>query len=1346
MKITRPNPTACFPALCCTAAIALASLGPCLLAQDAPDNKSQRLQEIEKQLRELLKSVEELRAASATVAAPATQPSVALDSKWLQALTWRSIGPANMSGRIVDLAVVESDPSTYWVATASGGLAKTTNNGVTFSHQFDRESTVSIGAIGVAQSDPNIVWVGTGENNPRNSVSYGDGVYKSTDGGKTWKNMGLKKTYQIGRILIHPKNPNLVYVGALGRLWGSNEERGVFKTADGGETWEKILYVDDKTGIIDMRMNPGDPDTLIAAAWERLRDGYDSHPGDPMPDGYDSYDPIKKWAPGSALYKTTDGGKNWRKLTNGLPTVNLGRVGIDYYRKDPNIVFAIVDSEKIGMGTPPRSGASVYSGLVGEDVENGARLSRIVDNGPAAKAGLQTDDIIRSIDDKPIGRYEEFTEVLRERKIGDKLKLKVQRGDRNLEIVLTLERRPEIPGAGGVYLGLAGEDAEDGVKVTSVVNDGPAGRAGLKADDIIRAVGEKTIQTYNQLLEEVRTRNAGDKVKVKVLRDEQTQEIEVTLAERPAGAGGGGRGGRGGGRGGAPPAGPYLGITGEDAEGGIRLTRVLEDGPAAKAGVKTGDLVLAAGETPVPQYQILLELIRVRRVGDKLKLKLQRGDETQQIEVTLAERPQTGGGRGQTRPSGGLLGGQIENVQDEQGTNSFQYGGVYKSTDGGETWNRINSLNPRPMYFSKIRVDPSDDRYLYVLGIQMFRSTNGGKTFRPDGSRGIHADQHALWINPRDGRHLVIGTDGGFYVSYDRSANWDHLNHLALGQFYHVAICPKQPYHVAGGLQDNGSWCGPSAGLDGGGPINEDWMSIGGGDGFVCRIDPNDPDLIYAESQGGAIFRRNVRTGERTAIRPARPDGAPAYRFNWNTPFILSSHNSRIFYSAGNYVFRSLDRGNNLQIISPEITLTKWGSATALAESPRNANVLWAGTDDGALWLTRDGGKTWTSVTSNLWKAAVLPLPKGEGRGEGTGDTVNSTASASSLGARLSGPLWVSTIEPSRFVEGRAYIAFDGHRSDDDEPHVYVTEDFGKTWKSLRGNLPWGSTRCLREDLQNPNLLFAGTEFGAWFSLDRGVYWNKLGTNLPTVAVHEFALHPANGEIVAATHGRSLWVLNVTALRQIKAENLAAKPALYQPDTVVRWRSEPVRGRTNRRFVGQNPASGAQIYYSLPGKAEKIALKIVDIEGKTVRELTPKNDAGLHRLTWDLRSTARPANAAGRGQVPSGGGAAGSSAGRGGGPGAAAGAGGQRGGGGGGGLGRGGAGASSVAPGTYRVVLTVDGQELAQSIRIEPDPIVSDTVMTLEEVELAEKEEKMQRDLNRERQLYGTTVNPDLLD
>ncbi len=359
-------------------------------------SREQQVADLERQIQELTKKLADLKAQPAP---PAPAPPPAVPADWVKALNWRCIGPAAMGGRIVAFSVFEADPSTYWVATASGGLLKTINNGVTFEHQFDREATVSIGDVAVAPSDKNIVWVGTGENNPRNSVSYGDGVYKSTDGGKTWKNMGLNKTFQIGRIVVHPKNPNIVYVGALGRLYGPNEERGLYKTTDGGKTWERLLYIDDKTGIIDMRMSPEDPETLLVATWERRRDEFDSHRGEPpLQDGYDAYDPIVKWGKGGGIFKTTDGGKTFHKITKGLPTAPLGRIGLDYYRKDPNEVWAIVDSQKIGMGTPP---SQVYLGVQGEDAPR--RRAPDVQQGRAGGQGRpQGGDVVKAVDKKEI--------------------------------------------------------------------------------------------------------------------------------------------------------------------------------------------------------------------------------------------------------------------------------------------------------------------------------------------------------------------------------------------------------------------------------------------------------------------------------------------------------------------------------------------------------------------------------------------------------------------------------------------------------------------------------------------------------------------------------------------------------------------------------------------------------------------------------------------------------------------------------------------------------------------------------------------------------------------------------
>jgi photosystem II stability/assembly factor-like uncharacterized protein len=1119
--------------------LAFAALAAVPAQSEEPAANAQQLSDLEKQYQEarqkadeLKKKIDELR--NQTTKSAAT-PDGSLPADWVKAMNWRCIGPASMGGRITAISVFEADPTTYWVATASGGLLKTVNNGVTFEHQFDHEATVSIGDVCVAPSDRNIVWVGTGESNPRNSVSYGDGVYKSTDGGKHWQNIGLKKSFQIGRVVIHPKDPNVVYVGVLGRLWGPSEERGLYKTSDGGKTWERVLFVDDRTGIIDLAMNPNEPDTLLVATWERQRDGFDSHPGNEVPiaEGYDGYDPIKKWGPGSHIYKTTDGGKTFKKLTKGLPSCNLGRIGLDYYRKNPNTVFAIIDCEEIGMGPPP-----VWVGIGADDPAGPAKLARVPADGPGAKAGLKVGDLITAIDKKPIKKWEEVGDAILGHRPGDKMTFTVQRDKETKDIVVTVEQRPDPGQAGPVYLGLQVEKVEGGLRVALVTPDGPADKAGVKANDLLLAIDKKPVQEERHILEALRDRKAGDKLSLEVKRGTEKKDVVATLANRP---------------------------------------------------------------------------------GD---------------------RPQTSANR---RPYTGMYSGQRENAQKEQGPDGWQYGGVYKSTDGGESWTRVNSLNPRPMYFSLLRVDPTDENYLYVGGISLYRSKDGGKTFSGDGNNGVHPDQHALWIDPKDGRHMIIGCDGGFYATYDRMDHWDFLNHMAIGQFYHVALDNRRPYHVYGGLQDNGSWGGPSHALHGPGPINEDWFVLSGGDGFVCRVDVNEPDIVYSEIQDGRMLRRNLRTGEGGPIRPQQPPNTPAYRWNWNTPFILSNHNPSIFYCGGNYVFRSLKKGNDLKVISPEITRTKRGSATALAESPRNPDILWAGTDDGNLWVTRDGGKEWRNVADKVG---------------------------------LPGPRWVATIEASRGSDGRAYVVFDGHRSDDDNPYVYVTEDFGQTWQSLRANLPSGSTRVLREDVSNSSLLYLGTEFAVYASTNRGASWTRLNNNLPTVAVHEIAVHPTAGEIVAATHGRSLWVLDVTALRQMTAEALKAKAKLYRPNVVTYWKPEPQRGSAygigSRHFVGQNPPSGAQIYYSLTTKANKISLKVLDYAGNTVTTLTDmKAEPGLHRVGWNTRAPA----------------------------------------------------------GTYRLVLAVDGQEQSQPLRIEDDPNVPGPLIAAD----GEDEEDEEKEMRRER-------------
>lgn len=635
------------------------------------------------------------------------------------------------------------------------------------------------------------------------------------------------------------------------------------------------------------------------------------------------------------------------------------------------------------------------------------------------------------------------------------------------------------------------------------------------------------------------------------------------------------------------------------------------------------------------------------------------------VPLTLAERPEpetgeSGGGRRRNdRPFGANLGGQAANIHGLQGAQGHEHGGVYRSDDGGVSWRRINSINPRPMYFSVVRVDPADDQNLFVLGVSMARSVDGGETFTNDAGRGVHSDQHSLWIDPRDPRHMILGTDGGLYVTYDASSNWDHLSHVAIGQFYHVATGPRRDYWVYGGLQDNGSWGAPHRSASASGTINEDWVRVGGGDGFVCRVDPEDPNRIYYESQNGSIGRTHLETMESARLRPRAPEGV-RYRFNWETPFLLSHHNAKIYYTAGNHVFRSLDRGEDLVPISPDITRTERGSATALAESPIDPGVMYVGTDDGALFGTRNGGHDWV----NLWDLGVEPDSVGEQGGpRGRGDEESRP-----LAELVPGPRWVTGLEASREVEGRVYLCLDGHRSDDDEPYVLVSEDYGQTWRSLRANLPWGSTRVVREDLHNPNLLWLGTEFHLYASMDRGAHWTRLnGSDLPTVAIHEIAQHQGSGDIVLATHGRSLWRADATALRQLSAEALDESVWLLEPAEAVQWRGRARRGVTGaRRFYGDNAQAVAEVYYRLEADARSARLEILDAAGELVRSLDAETGAGFHRARWDLRPTTPPAEPGRRGRFR------------------------RR--------------PPMVEPGNYRVVLVVDGERREQGLRVSADP------------------------------------------
>ena len=931
---------------------------------------------------------------------------------------WRHIGPTMMGGRVIDLAMHPERPRIFYVASATGGLFKTTNNGTTFTPVFDSYGSSSVGAVALAPSNPQVVWVGTGEANARNSVSWGDGVYRSDDGGESWTHCGLEKTRHVGGIAVDPSDPARVYVAAMGHTWGRNPERGLYRTTDAGTTWEQVLFVDDQTGAIDVQVDPADPTRIFAATYQRQRDEFDSN------------DPALQTGPGSGLWRSEDGGDSWQRLTEGLPTVELGRVGLDLYGADTSILFAIIETERSGeRGAPPRS-------------------------------------------------------------------------------------------AERVSLGIRGVDAD---------------------------------------------------------------------------------------------------------EGGFLVQSVTPGESAHQAGLAEGDVIIRVDATEVNGRSDLVTALREFAPGDQPSLVFVRDGEEQTLPLNLLGRMSAG----QARSFAGSQGGQIGNAQDEQGPDGFETGGIYRSDDHGSTWKRINSLNPRPFYYSQVRVDPSDDQRLYVLGISLHVSKDGGKSFQTTG-RGVHPDHHAMWIDPRDGEHVVLGNDGGVYVTWDDSATWDHLDVLPLAQFYNVAVDTRTPYWVYGGLQDNGSWGGPSA-TRGRGIATDDWIKTNGGDGFRCAVDPEDPNIVYSESQNGMIMRLNLATGERARVtQPGRGD-----RFNWNTPYLLSPHNSSILFYAGNHVYRSITSGDRSSQISPEITRTDRGSATALAQSPVDEDLLWVGTDDGALWRTTDGGTNWEDLTETLG---------------------------------LDVPLYVSDIEPSPHRAQTVYLALDGHRSNDNTPRLLVSRDGGESWSSISSNLPAGGpVRTIAVDQRSADLLFCGTEFGLFASIDRGESWARFESGLPRVPIHDLVIHDGEADLVAGTHGRGVWIADIAPLRHLTREVLAGDATLLPIAPARDWSSE-VEGEPSgaRRLLGTNPDRGAELYYWLPEEeGRRVTLSVKDATGSEVASLQGPGEAGFHRITWDLR----PRGGGGRGQR------------------------------GGGGFGAGG----SVPTGTYSVTLEVEGDPV-QAVQVLPDP------------------------------------------
>jgi len=793
----------------------------------------------------------------------------------LDQLTFRNIGPSVAGGRIHDIEVLPNDPATVFIASASGGIWKSSNKGTTWKPVFDDQAVSTFGDMAISLSNPDVIYAGSGEQQNRQSTSWGNGIYKSENQGETWRSIGLEKTYHIARVIIHPENPNIVFVAALGNLWNSSKERGVYQTTNGGKNWKKVLYIDDMTGVVDMAMDKNNPNILYAATYQRMRKAWGFNGG----------------GPGSGIYKTTDGGKTWNELTGGLPPGDKGRIGLATSKTRSNIIYATIEH----------------------------------------------------------------------------------------------------------------------------------------ADS----------------------------------------------------------------------------------------------------------------------------------------------------------------------------------------------SGFYRSGNGGRTWKRVNKLNPRPMYYSHIFVDPNNDDIVYMLATEFYRTKDAGKTFyqmptRPTYDVGVHSDHHTLWINPNNSNHFFLAGDAGLHESWDGGVAYNRLNNIPIGQFYGIGADMEVPYNIYGGMQDNHSWMGPSATRHWLGILADDWKQVGFGDGMYQQPDP-ESSMLYNASQNGNIIRVDRKTGNMQGLKPFPSDSKEKYRFDWVTPLAISKHSSKKVFLGGNRLFISDNGGDSWErtedlssntnrdsltimgVLGADIKLSKndgtssYGEIISISESPLWHRVIWVGTDDGNIQVSRDGGEKWEEVSGN-----ITGIPAGS---------------------------YVSRVLSSIRDRGSAYVTFDRHREGDWKPYVFRTEDYGKTWVPLTRGLPSGSVNVIAEHPDNPDVLFLGTEHAVYLSVNAGSDWTKFKSNLPTTLYDDLLIHPREKDLVLGTHGRSFWVLDDTS-------PLAEWSTVYNKPVHVfsvraatlfhYWKDTSYRAQ--EEWAGENPPYGAIISYLVNSDVDSVTITVKRRKNQIIRTYRqPVVKGSIQRLAWDLK-------------------------------------------------------------------------------------------------------------------------------